>query len=113
MSNFALKLKKGLAIAGLLSVVGVASLSVVSADTSTMDNVKGQIVSVLEAPEASAYTFSTASGVVIESADVTAVTNASLVAVGTQYEILKFIGLFLLLGAATWVLTKILGIRIG
>jgi len=62
--------------------------------------------------EVSAYVFSS-TGVTIESADVTAVNGSAMNAVGTQYEILKFIGLFLLLGAAGWVLNKILSIKIG
>jgi hypothetical protein len=32
--------------------------------------------------------------------------------VATQFEVLKFLGLFLILSAASWVLTKVLGIKI-
>jgi len=40
-------------------------------------------------------------------------TSAAMNWVATQYEVLKFLGLFLILSAAGWVLTKVLGIKIG
>jgi hypothetical protein len=59
-----------------------------------------------------AYTF-TSTGITIETTDVTATTTAAMNWVATQFEVLKFLGLFLILSAASWVLTKVLGIKIG
>jgi len=39
-------------------------------------------------------------------------TTAAMNWVATQFEVLKFLGLFLILSAASWVLTKVLGIKI-
>jgi len=41
----------------------------------------------------------TSTGITVEATDVTNVTNASLVGVTVQFEILKFIGLFILISA--------------
>lgn len=58
-----------------------------------------------------AYLFSS-TWVTIEASDVTAVSGDAMNAVGTLYEILKFLGLFLMISAAGWVLSKILWIKI-
>lgn len=50
----------------------------------------------------------TSTGITVEATDVTNVTNASLVGVTVQFEILKFIGLFILISAWTWVVNTIL-----
>lgn len=59
-----------------------------------------------------AYIF-TSTGVTVEATDVSAVTTSAMNAVGTQFEVLKFLGLFLLVMAAGYVLNKVLGIKIG
>ena len=58
-----------------------------------------------------AYIF-TSTWITVESTDVTNVTSSATNAIATQYEVLKFLGLFLLIGASWFVLTKVLGIRI-
>ena len=63
------------------------------------------------AQQAKAYIF-TATGITVEDADVTDVSNVSMNAVGSQFEILKFLGLFLLVWVAGYILSKILGIKI-
>ena len=50
----------------------------------------------------------TSTGITVETTDVTNVTNASLVGIEVQFEILKFIGLFILISAGTWVVNTIL-----
>jgi len=62
--------------------------------------------------QAMAYIF-TATGITVESADVSAVSDVSLQAVGSQFEVLKFLGLFLLIGVAGYILNKVLSIKIG
>lgn len=109
------KAKALVAGATLAVMLAIGAVSV-GVDLGTTAKVGSQIVaSVSDAVtihEASAYQFYS-TGVVIEAADVTSVNGSAMNAVGTQYEVLKFIGLFLLIGAAGWVLNKILSIRIG
>lgn len=59
-----------------------------------------------------AYVFSS-TGVTVEASDVSTVTTSAMNAVGTQFEVLKFLGLFLLVMAAGYILNKVLGIKIG
>ena len=61
---------------------------------------------------AMAYIF-TSTGITVEDTDVVAVSDVSLNAVGSQFEVLKFLGLFLLIGVAGYILNKVLSIKIG
>lgn len=61
---------------------------------------------------AMAYVF-TSTGITVESADVSSTSTVALQAVGSQFEILKFLGLFLLIGVAGYILNKVLSIKIG
>ena len=61
---------------------------------------------------AMAYIF-TSTGISVETADVSSTSTVALQAVGSQFEILKFLGLFLLIGVAGYILNKVLSIKIG
>lgn len=117
--NLKQKSKAMLSIVALTLVIGGTAMATGVSLSDVASNAGQAIVAVADTAssiatvnDASAYVFSS-TGVTIESADVTAVNGSAMNAVGTQYEILKFIGLFLLLGAAGWVLNKILSIKIG
>lgn len=59
-----------------------------------------------------AYIFSS-TWITIETTDVNNVSTSAVQGIATQFEVLKFIWLFILLSASWFVLTKILWIKIG
>lgn len=104
-------IKKLLAGAMLTVVLAVGGLTVSAgmvADNHTQES--NVVAELLGIPQTGAYEFSSTWWVTIEDADVTAVTDSALIWVGSLYQILKFIGLSVLIWVSVFIVNKIFSI---